>query len=206
MRAIRKAREPLSLTEHRAGSFADFNNYKDKEGLRASLVREQRGLCCYCLSRIRPHGASMKIEHWRCQARYPEEQLTYSNLLAACTGIEGHCDTRKGDRDLSRNPANPAHAIEEFIHFKGDGRISSDDPGFNEELDEVLNLNVAFLVNNRRETLRAFTAAFQTPGELSRPSLESLLDKWSGESHTNELEPYCQIVVYWLRKRLRRAR
>ena len=26
----------------------------------------------------------MKVEHWYCQAEYPEEQLRYSNLLGAC--------------------------------------------------------------------------------------------------------------------------
>jgi len=51
----------------------------------------------------------MKIEHWHSQDRYEAEQLDYGNLLGACMGNEGkahwdqHCDTRKGDRDLSRN-------------------------------------------------------------------------------------------------------
>lgn len=36
-----------------------------------------------CLSRIRG-GRGMKVEHWYCQAEYPEEQLRYSNLLGAC--------------------------------------------------------------------------------------------------------------------------
>lgn len=119
MRTIRKLREPLSLTQHRAGMAADFDNFQDKNELRDSLVREQRGLCCYCQSRIRADRTSMKIEHWRCQSRYPDEQLDYSNILAACTGDRGpdHCDTRKADRNISRNPANPEHAVEKFIRF-----------------------------------------------------------------------------------------
>ena len=67
------------------------------------------------------------------------------NLLGACMGNEGqspkrqHCDTRQGNRDISRNPANPAHQVERFVHFEADGRITSNDPGFDTELNEVLN-------------------------------------------------------------------
>ena len=53
MRDISKGDEPLSLTEHRCQPHADYDNYSDKDALRASLVSEQRGLCCYCLARIR---------------------------------------------------------------------------------------------------------------------------------------------------------
>ncbi len=52
MRTILKGREPASLTEHRATPGADYDGYRDKDTLRAHLVAEQRGLCCYCLSRI----------------------------------------------------------------------------------------------------------------------------------------------------------
>jgi hypothetical protein len=152
----------------------------------------------------------MKIEHWHCQNRYEGQRLSYSNLLGACMGSEGkretdqHCDTRKGDRDLSRNPANPTDRVEDVVQFTGDGRIVSNDPIFDAELNDVLNLNLAFLMDNRKATLTAFQA-FLGRGELSRPSLEKLLRQWNGESDIGELPPFCQIVVYWLQKRLRRA-
>jgi hypothetical protein len=152
----------------------------------------------------------MKIEHWHCQENYRAEQLDYSNLLGACMGNEGkpardqHCDTRKGRRDLSRNPANPLHRIEEMIRFGGDGRISSDDTSFDRELNEILNLNLPFLVRNRKATLTAFTDVLPKRGQLSRTALEKWLRQWNGESGTGNLEPFCQVVVYWLRKRLAR--
>ncbi len=61
MRAITKNNEPTSLARHRCAAHADYDNYTDKDGLRQSLVTEQRGLCCYCLSRIRPLSDEMKI-------------------------------------------------------------------------------------------------------------------------------------------------
>lgn len=210
MRAIVKGGEPTSLTEYRLSSGANYENYRDKDTLRTYLVNEQRGLCCYCLSRIRAEQGAMKIEHWHCQENHIAEQLDYSNLLGACMGGEGkllrdqHCDTRKGSLDLSRNPANPDHRIEDVIRFGGDGRIFSDEPVLDTELNKVLNLNLAFLTNNRKAALTAFKDVLPKRGPLRRATLEEWLREWSGQSGAGQLPPYSQVVVYWLRKRLSR--
>src|SRR5436305_15313712 len=121
MRTILKGAEPDSLTQHRQTPHSDYENYADKDTLRNFLVAEQRGLCCYCLSRIRPAIQAMKIEHWHSQKKYSDEQLAYSNILGACLGSESlaynfqHCDTRKGKQDLSRNTGNPYHQV---VHFQ----------------------------------------------------------------------------------------
>jgi hypothetical protein len=152
----------------------------------------------------------MKVEHWHCQSKYPNEQLDYTNLLGSCKGHEGsifgaqHCDTRKGDADIKWNPANPNHPVEQFIFF-ANGRIKSRDPEFDKQINEVLNLNVAFLVNERKAVLDSLTKALPRRGTWSRTTLERFLRDWNGDSNTNELEPYCQVVVYWLQERLRRA-
>jgi uncharacterized protein (TIGR02646 family) len=211
MRAIHKGIEPASLAQHRNSPHADYDNYDDKDTLRASLVAEQRGLCCYCLSQIRADGQAMKIAHWHSQDEHPTEQLDYRNLLGACKGNEGqprksqHCDTRQGNRDLSRNPANPMHRVENLIRYEGDGRIVSDNQGFDAELNEVLNLNAASLLNQRKATLDAFVGALPRRGPLRRNALERRLQQWNGESHSGALEPFCMVVAYWLRKRLARA-
>jgi uncharacterized protein (TIGR02646 family) len=210
MRTILKRAEPDSLTEHRLTPGADYDNYRDKDTLRTYLVEEQRGLCCYCLARIRADREKMKIEHWHCQANYADEQLDYSNLLGTCTGNERgrasdqHCDTSKEDRDLSRNPANPMHHVEVLTRFPGDGRIVSDDPVFDVELNEVLRLNLPFLVNSRKAVLSGFQKGLAKRGHLPRAGLEKWLRQWNGESDRDELRPFCQVVVYWLRKKLAR--
>lgn len=141
----------------------------------------------------------MKVEHWRSQANYPAEQLDYSNLLAACPGGAGerrdarHCDTRKGERELSRNPA------------KGDGRIASKDPAFEIELNEVLNLNTPFLIRNRRAVIDGFLIGLgKDPGMRTPRELKKYLRQWNGELDDGDLRPFCQGVVYYLRKRLAR--
>jgi uncharacterized protein (TIGR02646 family) len=86
---IIKAVEPNSLTQHRTQAHSDYDNYTQKGELRTALVGEQKGLCCYCSGRIRADPTAMKIEHWQCQANYPQHQLAYGNLLGACLGGQG---------------------------------------------------------------------------------------------------------------------
>ena len=45
MRSIAKGPEPASLTTHRNMPHCDYDNYADKDTLRAALVADQRGLC-----------------------------------------------------------------------------------------------------------------------------------------------------------------
>ena len=207
MRTIRKNGEPASLTAHRKQPNADYDNYEDKDTLRQSLVGEQRGLCCYCQSRIRPDAASMKIEHWQCQANYPARQLDYRNLLGACLGGQGrpeqeqHCDTRKGNEGLCFNPADPEHNIESKIRFLGDGRIQSTDAEFDRQLNEVLNLNLDRLVRNRKAVLTAFQQRLQAGKKLDP---EKELPNWDG-SQGGELPEFSHVVVYYLNKKLGRG-
>ena len=210
MRNIKKGAEPASLARHRLAQPSDFDNYPDKATLRQSLVREQRGLCCYCLARIKPEPNAMKIEHWHSQDAHTGERLDYRNFLASCPGNEGqprdlqHCDTRKGNDDLSRNPADPLHDIESIIHFYTDGTIYATDPVFDREINAVLNLNIAFLKDNRKSALDAFKITLTKRGKMGRSTLQRLLRKWDGEADGDVLYPYCQVIVYWLRKRLAR--
>lgn len=207
MRTIRKGEEPASLTQHRQQPHADYDNYVDKAALRQTLVAEQRGLCCYCQSRIRATPEAMKIEHWQCQAGHPARQLDFGNLHGACLGGHGrpereqHCDTRKGNNGLCFSVCDPAHPIERQIRFLGDGTIKADDAAIDEGLNAVLNLNLPRLVSNRKAVLAAFQQRLQN-GRRVDPARE--LTKWDG-SEPGDLPEFAQVVVYWLRKKQARA-
>lgn len=206
MRTIQKNCEPASLTAYRKQPGANYDDYEDKDDLRQSLVEEQRGLCCYCQSRIRPYWDKMKIEHWQCQAVYPNRQLEYGNLLGACLGGKGHpeqkqhCDTRKGNAELCFCPADQAHPIERQIKFLGNGEIASPDADINTALNEVLNLNLDQLVSNRKAVLDAFKQ------RLGKGTLNAAreIQNWDG-SQPGILPPYAQVMVFWLEKRIARA-
>jgi uncharacterized protein (TIGR02646 family) len=237
MRTITKLPEPPCLAQLRAQPGAVFDDRglesaphvesgnpmlssACKQTLREQLWKEQRGLCCYCCNGIVASEDGMRIEHWKPLKRFPEHQLEYWNLMAACPGNEGqegleHCDVCKGNQDLSKNPSNPQHRLEEAIHYLNNGEVRSTDSQFDSELGEnprvtkrgyerVLNLNVPFLRQNRIGVLTGFTTGLAKRGALDRPALERLVRKWSG-TEPGQLEAFAPVVVWWLTKRLNRA-
>jgi uncharacterized protein (TIGR02646 family) len=189
VRAIKKGPEPASLTRHRLTPHCNYHNYAEKDDLRHALTTEQRGLCCYCMGRIHSGRAVMKIEHWRSQVQYPDEQLNYKNLLGACLGGHGqpsdrqHCDTKKGHSALKWNPAEPADRIETRVRYELDGSIRSDDLAFDSQLEEVLNLNLSVLRNNRKSVFSAVLDWLKREkdrihGPVSRERLERERDRY----------------------------
>lgn len=207
MRTIVKRREPATLTTHRNTAHCDYDNYADKDTLRTGLVAEQRGLCCYCMGRIEDTAGAMKVEHWRSRTTYPGEQLVYRNLLAACRGGEGepvhlqHCDTKKADRELLWNPADPERRIEERIHYAMDGTIRSDDPVFDRQLNDVPNLNLPWIRNEREGSLDAvlqWWIAQRRPVPARR--LERQIER---RNASEQLAPYVEVALWWLGRKLR---
>lgn len=214
MRTIKKGREPRSLERYRQTDGATYAGLprEVKDEIQAQIVEEQRGICCYCQSRIRPSWDGMKIEHWQsqCDNKFPERQLDYSNMLGACLGGQKHgekspsethhCDTAKGESDLCFSVCDSAHPIDHKIRFLGNGKISANDAEIDRAINAVLNLNLPRLVNNRKAVLSAFQQRLQK-GRRVDPARE--LPKWDG-SEAGELPEFAQVVVYWLRKRLTR--
>ena len=208
MRNIRKNPEPTSLTQHRCNTNTDYDNYAEKDDVRKSLVNEQRGICCYCMQRIYPNLENMKIEHNQSQSpnKFPQKQLDYGNLLGACLGGTGkpkrdqHCDTRKGDDNISFNPADPADDVELLFKFPGSGRIEANDPKLQSEIDNILNLNHSRLVKNRKAVIDSFTQLLQNK-KARNVDFSKYLATWEGRDG-GQLEPFCQVIVYYLRKKI----
>jgi len=212
MMAIVKNDEPRSSREHRTNAHATYDNHPSKDELRLSLVAEQRGLCCYCMSRIKSDFDSMKIEHWQCQHEYVHRELDYTNLLGACKGGEGnpphkqHCDTRKGSADLKWNPADPTHAIDSRINYSPDGSIGSNDEVFDQQLENILNLNIALLKNNRKGVLDAIVIWWKSEkarrkGPVPKAIFERQIEMFLARSTR---QPFCGVAVWWLRQRIGR--
>jgi uncharacterized protein (TIGR02646 family) len=212
MRSIRKNQEPIELTRYRSQPDAHYDGpmftpVKDK--VRKRLLLDQGHLCAYCMQRI--HEATMKVEHWHCRDLYPNEDLQYVNLLGCCPGNEGQerrnqtCDTRKGNRDLQYNPANPSHDIESHVRYHGDGRIEATDVVFDTEINNVLNLNYSRLVDNRKAVVDAvITKLGNRPGPRSTREINQVRNEWTRLDTNGKLPEYCGVALYLLDKRLRR--
>ncbi|WP_309894326.1 retron system putative HNH endonuclease [Archangium sp.] len=215
MRYIRKGSEPQGLVQYRLTPGATYGNLPQevKGELRERLAREQGYLCCYCMQRIRPESDGMKIEHWASQTHpaTTHRQLEWKNLLGACKGGEGsprrdqHCDTRKGDTPVTVNPTE--ERCERLLRFLADGTIDSDERAVQDDIHQTLNLNQVRLKNNRRATLDAFleVMAGKRPGATwSEAVMEKKLAMLQQPDSGGMLSPYCQVPIYWLRKRMGR--
>lgn len=209
MKRIVKGREPQSLLEHRLKSFADYDNYPDKDELREYLLTEQGYICCYCMQRISVDR--MKIEHWKSQDEYPQFQLDFNNLLGACEGGQGspnhlqHCDTKKGNTEITINPLDNHRNCEDLVRYRGNGEIYSDDVTINNDLNQVLNLNMQTLVNNRKEVLELVIKDLKSQypkGDWTEAILNKKIQQWSDKQNDSKYKPYCKIVIYHLKKKL----
>lgn len=213
MKQIKKDKEPASLLAHRKNSHANYDNYSEKDDLRDSLVQEQGYICCYCMQRISPNAEKMKIEHRQAQKKYPKLQLDYQNILASCKGNDGrakhlprHCDTSKGEKEITINPADKSKNCETLIKYKSNGRIYSDDPIINKELDDILNLNTYELVNYRKEIIdKVKQELINIKGKKEKWSdsdIKTNIQKYESKKN-GKYSPFCQIVIYFLKKRIR---
>ena len=209
MKKIIKQSEPRSLVKHRSQANANYDNYPDKDDLRKSLLKEQGYICCYCMSRIK--SDEMKIEHWQPQTKYTSRQLDYRNLLGACMGNQGarpqnqHCDTRKGDSEITINPIEGDKNCENLIKYRPDGKIYSDDVSINHDLNETLNLNLDFLKKNRSDALfiviRKLDEKFSNK-TWAKITVQKEIDKLNIKDENGFYDVYCQFVVSYLKSKL----
>jgi len=202
MRRIEKSPEPAALVAHRehGGSYDSLH----RADIRPQLLEDQRGLCCYCLKRLKDRPGQIKVEHFRPQHRHPELELSWHNLFAACRGGMGqppaqqHCDTAKGGQ---RCDLDPLTVREADFRYHADGRISHQDPELDRQLNEVLHLNTPAIRRRRQATLDGFIRAMsQRKGTWPRAVLERELTR---RLEKNPLDPYCMVIAGWLRRKLR---
>lgn len=229
MKQINKTAEPITLTQHRAQRYSNFDNISlaTKNDLRSSLLSEQGHICCYCTKRIPEKvekdgivSYDMKVEHYQCQDRFTLLQLTYTNLLGACTGNEGKpkklqtCDTKKGNIDLTINPLSTLPNCESLFKYNSDGEISSisNDAEIDRQLNEVLNLNMQTLKDGRSEIYLEVQEKMRIEGKRLKKdkasfvrALEQERNKWLLRNE-NKHKPYCMVAVYYLSKKIRQSK
>ncbi len=150
----------------------------------------------------------MKIEHFKSQSKHKELQLDYKNLLGCCNGGVGlpqkqqTCDTFKGDKELSLNPSVESDFNKMQIYYTKYGTIFSNDENFNKEINEVLNLNVTSLENDRKSVLEGVKSALnKKQGTRTKEQIQKALKNFKSEHKS-----LYGIVVYYLEKRLKKLK
>ena len=216
-RISKRAVPPRELQGAVAGGAGDWDDpgvSLAKTAIREALVEDQRGLCCYCMQRIRPEPyhpererSGTKIEHFVAQSSAPGRALDWSDLLAACGGSEGcphrqqTCDTRKGERPLHH--LEPLRSLPE-LKYKNDGRMVATSSGVNDEIEGVLNLNSDLLVGNRRSALTALQQSLRKTLGSSTWTRQQLLRERQRIQELPTAPPFLGTLEYWLERFARR--
>lgn len=171
MKHIDKQSEPVEVTDWKVrnphATFKDLRHEHSFPGavaarlaLRAALLTEQKGLCCYCETRI--DNGDFHIEHFRPKdpALFPYLQLTYDNLHACCRknapgGPEEYCGHKKANEfsDLLVSPLETDCGS----HFRYDamgGIFANDERG--RETISILKLDSVLLCRSRKNLIEEF--------------------------------------------------
>lgn len=198
-------------------SARDAFDHLDKKPIRDSLVKEQHGICAYCMRRI-DSNIHMTIEHWSSIKVDPDRCLDYGNMLGVCNGGREAgttnpsvsrcilcCDASKGDMEITISPLNSEHM--KLIRYSSEGRIYTypEDEDLEKDINEVLNLNAIMLIEGRKEAYRSYVKFMEIQKKRKRSirsTIEKEIERLEGETTYGE---FVGVVLYFLKKRLRRV-
>lgn len=211
MKYIKKGNEPEELAKFKAfanenwqPTFREFRG-EDKRKFQQKLIEEQGHICCYCGMRISDKNSH--IEHLKPQSNYQEEELNYYNLLASCQlkrepKEPQHCGVKKDnwyDDDLMVSPLEPNCA--DFFRYTGGGEIlPTDEEGKRNAAAttiDKLGLNINKLQAMRKEAIDAILTVIE---QSSESEIEQLANGFEKLNDRGQYQPFCQAVIYVLRK------
>lgn len=210
---ITKGREPSEWTEIRNTPGIRFED-APKDDLRQSLLKEQGGLCAYCMRRIvfNPgETTTTRIEHLKPRTQSIQEgksweTLVYNNMVLCCDGdIDGngnfHCDRSKDDMNIGFNPFDQA-VFDTISYSSKDGTIKSSNRDYDRDLNEVLNLNHPRLEANRLAVIKGLVKELGKR-KWKKKDLVDKLHYYSSNTANGQLHAYCGVFIWYLNKKLR---
>lgn len=215
---IIKGAEPRELLEYRMSPNASYEDMPTdvKNITKQSLLKEQGGLCAYCMCRINGEkGQKYTIEHLKPRAICSkQEALDYKNMVAVCEGNRNAhnnssktCDAKRGSLSVDKQKMKWIDIMDsaslECIKYKRDGEIYADNIEADEDLNERLNLNceVRQLKDCRKKALQELQIQLQKkyPGRTIPAGRIQLLLKHYEEE--NPKTAFCGILIAWLKRK-----
>jgi len=215
MRHIQKDEEPARVKDwkirfknmnRRLPQYADIHGTEEKNVLKAALLSEQKYLCCYCCNRITFENSH--IEHFRPKgkAMYEKLSLEYSNLHASCQGEKGdgkHCGHAKAEKFDEGLMISPLDArCEDRFMYTAHGDICAANGA-----DEAAKYTIDTLALHDKRLCAAREEAIWASGALTTENpeeIQALITKFNTPVR-GELAPFCDAILYQLRKELKGA-
>ena len=203
------------------GAFDQLN----KEIIRKQLLQEQKGLCAYCMRRIRDDALqSVVIEHWRPITEDGDAALEYENMMACCDGgsrvdADPHilcCDASKGNHSITISPYNKSHM--DRIRYDKDGiiRIYPESAELTRDINEVLKLNgeidekgnvihdtATRLLYGRRQVYKHFEDYIKRlakQGKAIKPTVQQRIEQIN---QADQYVEYAGVWLYFLKRKLK---
>ena len=198
-----------------------FDHDFPKNDVKEILIHEQKGLCAYCMRRIRVDSHS-RVEHFVSLSADKEKAIDYSNMLGVCDGgasiveRQGHilcCDAHKKELPLCTSPLNKNQM--DKIAYKPDGTIYTEpkDDAMEKDINEILLLNgerkkdgsvrdtSTEILKGRRDAYaraRLMMETLNRSGKCTSSSVKKIIDNLLNKQ---EREEFAGVKLYYFGKK-----
>ena len=225
---IRKSKTWKTISEDDTQKARGVFDDVDKTAIKEALLKEQHGLCAYCMKRIE-NNDSMTIEHYRPINKSKDGVLDYRNMMGCCDGGRNIdmtdepkvlcCDASKKDAELTISPYDQTF-IEQLCYTK-DGiiKVRLHNTEIERQINEVLHLNgimsekgklkydtATQLVKGRRDTYSTYEKIMSELDDKYGKSdrLIGEIKKRISRIEQMEIYPeYTGVLLYYLKRRIR---
>lgn len=205
MKKIIKGTEPKAWTEYKTTSGVKYQAIPE---LAESLLEEQGYICAYCMRRIPCKDGNSsedhRIDHISCRSGHADDQFNYKNMVICCPGAinnDFHCDKSKGCKNTTFTPFDDEF-INSIQYSSSDGKISSTNKKWNQEINEILNLNNNLIRANRLEVLNS-AILFLGQKSWNKSDVKREFDKWNNKDKDGKYKSYCGVVLWFLNKKIK---
>lgn len=219
---IRKSKEWKDIKEDDSKAIRSiFDNEFPKDEVKQILIREQHGLCAYCMKRIKNDSHS-RVEHLIPLSKDKENAINYGNMLGVCDGgekVSGQkgrvlcCDAHKCEAEISLSPLNKVQM--DKIAYRPDGKIYTEpyDKDMEDDINKTLILNGVMkpdgsvrdtateILKGRRdayERARRMMGALNKNGKCTSAVLKKLIDELLDKE---EREEFVGVKIYYFKKK-----
>lgn len=196
----------------------------DKDKIREHLIKEQHGICAYCMKRIRNDGILTTIDHRvPLQDNGKDQVFDYRNLYATCKGGQDlseknklmSCEALKKDRGMKIDPSNELQI--NHIRYERGGKIKTDpkDEDMEYDINAVLGLNgecdvdgkiirdtSTGLVKGRKDMYKKYESyikGLEKRHKLKKSTIEKRIREIEDKDTYDEFEG---VMLYFLKRKI----